>query len=60
MTMVYKNNLNRNKKMNLLDDLCGYLGSRNCVSMRKQGTCCIAPKLCGAHIEGSKTPKGAD
>ena len=34
---------------------CGYLGPLSYVSMRKRGTCYIAPKLRGAHFKGSKT-----
>ena len=30
---------------------CGYLGLRYYVSIRKRGTRCIAPKLCGAMNE---------
>ena len=37
---------------------CGYFGPHNYVSMRKRGTCCIAPKLYGAHFEGSIIPRG--
>ena len=38
---------------------CGYFGPHNYVSMRKRGTRCIAPKLRGAHFEGSIIPRGA-
>ena len=68
MTTVYKNNLNKIRKSKILDEYCGYLGPNNYVSMRKQGTCCIAPKLYGhtlrgpklreAQLEGSKTLRG--
>ena len=53
--MVYKNNLNKLRKIQVLNDLCGYFGPLYCnfVSMRKQGTCCVAPKLRGVHFEGS-------
>ena len=59
MTAVYKNNLNKIWKIKFLDYYCGYLGPHNYVSMRKRGTRCIAPKLRGAHFEGSKPPWGA-
>ena len=36
MKVVYK------KKIKVLDDFCGHFGPHNCVSMRKQGTHCIA------------------
>ena len=49
-----------NRKIKFLDDLCLYLGPRNFVSMRKRGTCCIAPKLHGACFEGSKTLRVTD
>ena len=39
--------------------LYGYFGPHNYVSMKKRGTCCIAPKLRGAHFEGSIIPWGA-
>ena len=35
----------------------GPFGIRNYVSMKKRGTRCIAPKLCGAHFEGSLIPR---
>ena len=38
---------------------CGYLGPHYYVSMRKRGTPCIAPKLRGAHFEGSIIQRGA-
>ena len=58
--VVYKNNLRKITKIHFFGDFCGYLGPLDYVSMRKQGTRCIAPKLCRAHLEGSKTPRGAD
>ena len=39
MTAVYKNNPNKIWTNLFLDDLCGYLGPRNYVSMRKRETC---------------------
>ena len=56
MTVTYKNNLKKIRKIKCLDKFCGYLGPRNYVLLRKRGTLCIAPKLRGAHFEGSKTP----
>ena len=44
----------------MLDDFGGCLVPCNYVSMKKQGTRSIAPKLCGTHFEGSKAPRGAD
>ena len=37
----------------------GYFGPHNYVSMKKRGTHSIAPKLRGAHFEGSIIPRGA-
>ena len=63
MLVAYKNNFEKK----ILMIFCGYLGPPNYVPMRKQGTHCIAPKLCrhtmrgpklrGPQIEGSKTPR---
>ena len=39
--------------------MCGYFGPHNYVSMRKRGTSCIAPKICGAHFKGSIILRGA-
>ena len=50
-----KKNLTKIRKIKFLDDFCGYLGPPNYVFMRKRGTLFIAPKLCRAHFEGSKT-----
>ena len=49
-----QNKENQSFRWFLVDILARY------VSMRKRGTCCIAPKLRGAHFEGSKTLRGAD
>ena len=38
---------------------CEYFGARNNVSIRKQGTHCIAPKLRRAHFKGSIMPRCA-
>ena len=52
MTVVYKNNLNKIRKIQVLGDFCGYFGPDNYVSMRKRGTCCIAPRNFGAFKMG--------
>ena len=38
-------------------DFFGYIGQHSYVSMRKRGTHCIAPKLRGAHFDGSIIPR---
>ena len=53
MTVFYKKKTFKIRKIQVLDDFCGYFGPRNYVSM----THCIAPKLCGAHFKGSIIPR---
>ena len=47
MTVFTKITLKKIRKINFLDDFCGYLGPCYYVSIRKRGTRCIAPKLRG-------------
>ena len=58
MTVADKNNHNFFREITFLEDIWGYLGPHNYVSMRKRGTRCIAPKLQWANFEGSKTQRG--
>ena len=55
---VNKNNLKIRKKILILDIFSDYVGPWNYVSKIPRGTGCIAPKLRGAQVEGSKNPQG--
>ena len=59
MTLVSKKNINKIRQIQVLEDFGGYFGPHNYVSMRKRGTHCITPKLCGAHFKGSIILRGA-
>ena len=58
MSEVNKNNLKKRKKIKILDNFSDYVGPWNYVSKILRGTGCIAPKLRGAQVEGSKKPLG--
>ena len=58
MSEVNKNNLKIRKKIKILNNFSDYLGPWNHVSKIPRGTGCIAPKLRGAQVEGSKNPRG--
>ena len=58
MSEVNKNNLKIRKKIKILENFSDYVGPWNYVSKIPRGTGCIAPKLSGAQVEGSKNPLG--
>ena len=58
MSEVNKNNLKIRKKIKILDNFSDYVGPWNYVSKIMWGTGCIAPKLRGAQVEGSKNLRG--
>ena len=58
MSEVYQNNLKIRKKNPIFRYFFGYFGLWNYVSKTLRGKGCIAPKLRGAKVEGSKTLRG--
>ena len=58
MSEVNKNNLKIRKKKKILDHFSNYVGPSNYVSKIPRGPGCIAPKLRGAQVEGSKNARG--
>ena len=58
MLELNKNNLKMRKIIKILDSFSDYVGPWNYVSKILRGTGCIAPKLRGAQVEGSKNPRG--